>query len=177
MNHFNGKSHTDEAKNKIGITHKGRWAGDKNPRVIQPLLGKDNPNWRGGTCGQIYPAIFKKKMRPLILETYPCCQWCASEEDLVVHHIDHNIKNNEFCNLITLCRSCNSREIFELRILKFYFFRSITENKYQSLYLWDCETEIINLFPGNDPELLQRFKSMEKNPVANQNKEWGVIKQ
>jgi hypothetical protein len=27
---------------------KGKWSGSKNPRVSNPLSGKDNPNWKGG---------------------------------------------------------------------------------------------------------------------------------
>jgi 5-methylcytosine-specific restriction endonuclease McrA/mannose-6-phosphate isomerase-like protein (cupin superfamily) len=37
-----------------------------------------------------------------------CCQLCGETEDLHVHHIDYNKKNNEEGNLITLCRKCHN---------------------------------------------------------------------
>lgn len=101
---------------------------DKNPRAKAPLNGKDNPNWRGGiSYGKIYPYKFKKKVRPLILEIYKCCQWCGKTDKLVVHHIDHNIRNNEFENLITLCHICNIKEYWHMKNLKYHFFKKIVK--------------------------------------------------
>ena len=39
---------SDERKRAISLRNKGKWSGNKNPRVINPFKGKDNPNWRGG---------------------------------------------------------------------------------------------------------------------------------
>jgi len=36
------------------------------------------------------------------------CQFCFGHEDLEVHHMDRNRKNNESRNLITLCYKCHS---------------------------------------------------------------------
>lgn len=38
----------DKRRKLISDRKKGEWAGDKNPRFITPLIGKENPNWRGG---------------------------------------------------------------------------------------------------------------------------------
>lgn len=51
------------------------------------------------------------------------CQLCGSPYKTHVHHIDHNTKNNDPTNLITLCGSCNvkerwHREIYEPMIRK-----------------------------------------------------------
>jgi hypothetical protein len=37
------------------------------------------------------------------------CTSCGSSNELIVHHRDHNRKNHDFNNLITLCRSCHAR--------------------------------------------------------------------
>jgi hypothetical protein len=39
---------SDERKHAISLRNKGKWSGNKNPRVTNPFKGKDNPNWRGG---------------------------------------------------------------------------------------------------------------------------------
>jgi len=36
------------------------------------------------------------------------CTCCKSSSDLIVHHRDHNPKNHDFDNLVTLCRSCHT---------------------------------------------------------------------
>lgn len=128
LNHFYGKHFTESASLKLSEKHKAisKWEGDKNPRVSDPFDGEKNPNWRGGiSYGSIYPYKFKKKMRPLILETYTCCQWCGTADKLVVHHLDHNIRNNEFENLITLCHSCNIKEYWYMNKIKYHFFRKV----------------------------------------------------
>lgn len=39
---------SDERKRAISLRNKGKWSGNRNPRVINPFKGKDNPNWKGG---------------------------------------------------------------------------------------------------------------------------------
>lgn len=36
------------------------------------------------------------------------CQFCFGSENLEVHHMDRDRKNNDFRNLITLCYKCHS---------------------------------------------------------------------
>jgi len=48
------------------------------------------------------------------------CACCGAEEQLVVHHLDHNGRgkatpNNDLDNLEVLCRACHAREHRELR--------------------------------------------------------------
>lgn len=45
-----------------------------------------------------------KKYRTL----YHKCEKCISTFDLLVHHIDHNRKNNKIENLQVLCTSCHA---------------------------------------------------------------------
>ncbi len=37
----------------------------------------------------------------------PICQICKEKENLVVHHIDQDKKNNSLNNFVTLCRYCH----------------------------------------------------------------------
>lgn len=43
-----GKKLSDEHRKSISMRMKGKWSGNNNPRVSNPLKGKDNPNWKGG---------------------------------------------------------------------------------------------------------------------------------
>ena len=46
--------------------------------------------------------------RNVIIATEKNCQVCSCMDDIVVHHIDRNPKNNHISNLTVLCRSCHS---------------------------------------------------------------------
>jgi hypothetical protein len=37
------------------------------------------------------------------------CLLCGSKKMIIIHHIDHNNKNNDINNLVTLCRRCHPR--------------------------------------------------------------------
>lgn len=177
LNSFYGKTHTEET-NKINAEHnKGKWVGDKNPRFVNPLDGANNPNWRGGTSyNTIYPYKFKKKMRPLILATYTDCQWCGTKDDLVVHHIDHNIRNNDFCNLITLCRICNIKECHHQTMFKSYLFNMITHSKYLESHVGYNEFKNPYFGRTDESEFFIDSKYGKKSDcVANGGKEWGII--
>ena len=43
-----GRKWSLERRQSLSLKKKGVWSGDKNPRVTNPLNGKDNPNWKGG---------------------------------------------------------------------------------------------------------------------------------
>lgn len=45
-----GMKWSEESKQKLSAVKKaiGKWKGENNPRHINPLCGKDNPNWKGG---------------------------------------------------------------------------------------------------------------------------------
>lgn len=42
------------------------------------------------------------------------CQFCWSEKNIEVHHLDRNRKNNDPKNMLTLCRKCH-REFHQKR--------------------------------------------------------------
>lgn len=78
-------------------------------------FGKTSPNWNGGiSCEPYCDAWADKEFKNDIKErdNHKCQNPCCSgdfENDIVVHHINYNKKNCHPNNLITLCRSCNSR--------------------------------------------------------------------
>ena len=43
-----GKKLSDDHRRSISLRMKGKWSGDSNPRVANPLNGENNPNWKGG---------------------------------------------------------------------------------------------------------------------------------
>lgn len=45
------------------------------------------------------------------------CEVCGSKKNLCVHHKDLNRHNNKESNLITLCRSCHTKEHLRLKTL------------------------------------------------------------
>lgn len=55
---------------------------------------ENNNNWKGGT-----------KYRHLVI--IEKCELCGSTKNLVVHHIDHNRRNNSKENLMVLCKKCH----------------------------------------------------------------------
>lgn len=80
------------------------------PRGLKSAnTGPKNGNWSGGDDGL-------RAMNPIALLRDNCqCQRCymgldkLKRNNLHVHHIDKNPKNNRLENLITLCRSCHQK--------------------------------------------------------------------
>jgi len=78
--------------------------------------GENNPQWKGGISCEPYCDVwldkdFKQsiKDRDGNICLNPDCWGNCNHLPLTIHHIDYNKKNCEPQNLITLCRSCNSR--------------------------------------------------------------------
>jgi len=66
--------------------------------------GEDHPNWKDGS--NAYRSILLKSGKK------PICTECDFDDKrvLVVHHVDHNRKNNKKNNLIWMCRNCHYLE-------------------------------------------------------------------
>lgn len=81
--------------------------------ALPPMLGKNNPSWRGGRSFWPYPADWTKTLKEAIRQRdgYKCRNCgCPQEESLKklsIHHIDYNKQNCNPENLITLCNSCH----------------------------------------------------------------------
>lgn len=130
-----GHRHSEESKRKMKLKHKGKklseghkqklseahmgkttWNSgltketDKRVRrMAEARIGEKNPSWRGGISFESYTSDFNRELKEQIKkrDNYTC-QHCGVMEDLAVHHIDYDKKNNVPLNLITLCRACNS---------------------------------------------------------------------
>jgi len=50
----------------------------------------------------------KKRIKILERDNYEC-QFCFDKNDIQIHHIDRNRKNNKPTNLIVLCRECHRK--------------------------------------------------------------------
>ena len=59
-----------------------------------------NHQWKGGT------GTFRQLARETQEEI---CHWCKSDKNLLVHHIDHDRKNNRHDNLIIICKKCRQK--------------------------------------------------------------------
>ena len=116
-----GKKLTESVKKKISLALQGK----NNPRhsektkqkislAAQKRTGKNAGNWLGGISKLPYAFDFNKELKILIRKRDKrTCQLCHKRKranyDLPIHHIDYNKQNSAPKNLITLCRSCNSR--------------------------------------------------------------------
>ena len=93
---YTRKPHSEETKRKIGKGNKGK------------LIGEKNHQWQGGKSFETYGVDWTLTLKQSIRQrdNYTC-QMCGKEPSIQVHHIDHNKKNCNSNNLITLCRSCH----------------------------------------------------------------------
>ncbi len=78
-------------------------------------IGPGNPSWKGGVSFEPYCEVWKDKEYKKSIkqrDDNKCLNtYCNSKDptDLTIHHIDYNKKNCGPNNLITICRSCNSK--------------------------------------------------------------------
>lgn len=101
-----GRHHSDETKQKM-----------RGPRNIYngDHRGSKNPMWKGGICQLPYPFDFNNELKTLIRKRDKyICQLCNKTQrqegrKLSVHHIDYDKDNLSPKNLISLCKSCNSK--------------------------------------------------------------------
>lgn len=93
--------------------------------------GENNPNWMGGIGTSPYPPEFNEELKEQVCERdNHTCQLCGRteedslkqwEERLGIHHIDYIKENIDPTNLVTLCRSCNSKVNFNREYWKRFF--------------------------------------------------------
>jgi len=125
-----GNKHSDAAKIKMSISHKGKKHNkDWNVRIRQSKIGKKRKPfseewkrkigdskrgnksnlWKGGITNNPYPTDWTETLRRSIRErdNY-ICQLC-SQYGNEVHHIDYNKQNCNPNNLITLCLKCHPK--------------------------------------------------------------------
>ena len=101
--------------------------------------GPGNPNWKGGISFEPYCSVWKDaeyKSDIRDRDGNVCLNpYCDSKNinDLTIHHIDYNKKNCTPQNLITVCRSCNSRANVD-RKWHIVWYRTILSKRYGYKY-------------------------------------------
>lgn len=65
------------------------------------MSGKGNPAWIDGNSRN-YQRRLLERNKPDVL-----CEWCGAEENIQIHHIDHDRTNCQLDNLMWLCNHCN----------------------------------------------------------------------
>lgn len=104
----------------LGHKHSTTWSNWNNSFrcpacAIIKNYGIGNGNWQGGISYEPYCPIWQDKEYKediKLRDGYKCLNpYCDSKKsnDLVIHHIDYNKKNCGPNNLITVCKSCNSK--------------------------------------------------------------------
>jgi len=73
-------------------------------RHSERMSGEGNPAWVGGTARRYQVRILEEK------DPIKVCSWCGTDEDIQIHHIDHNRDNADLSNLVWLCGNCNKLE-------------------------------------------------------------------
>jgi hypothetical protein len=119
-------------KEKVRISVKKLWQNeDYREKMVKAHdirikgKGKLHYNWLGGKSFEPYTVEFNRKLKNEIRERdcYKCkgCGVMEFEQRHSIHHIDYNKENCSLENLITICRSCNSKANFDrYRWIKFY---------------------------------------------------------
>ena len=146
-----GRKFTEEHRLNMSKALKGKYAGkraywyekkfskytrDKISESRRGLLvGKDNPNWKGGKSFEDYcPMWTDKEYKQFIRDRdgnkclNPYCNK-INPFDLHIHHINYDKKECRPVNLITVCRSCNARANFDRKWHKAWY-KAIIKNRY-----------------------------------------------
>ena len=145
-----GIKRSEEVKRKISLKVKKAMKRDDvkkklelrslNIKYINKISGENNSNWKGGISLDEYCPIFSlKEFKNIILERDKhVCQNCGItrmlslkvyECNLSIHHIDYNKKNCDLFNLITVCKSCNTKANYNREYWKNFYFELIGDIK------------------------------------------------
>ncbi len=127
-----------------GHEHQIRWehwySGVRCPYCfIIKNSGPGNPNWRGGKSFEPYCEVWSDKEYKQDIKDRDgnkCLNpYCSAKDpkDLTIHHIDYDKQNCHYSNLITVCRSCNSRANKDFNWHK-HWYRAILTKRYNYKY-------------------------------------------
>lgn len=127
-NHFFGRHHTKESKEKNRIAHIGKKPNEKQlaglayGRILKKGIsapwaknlpqsfkkGEQHINWKGG-CSSWRGKNWKKICKSILIRDNFRCVECSCTKNLSVHHIIpwRVMKNNSESNLVALCKKCH----------------------------------------------------------------------
>lgn len=100
-----------EVREKIKKINQDRCIKGLNKTIFKK--GEEHPNWLGGISFEPYGIEFNDNLKEQIRkrDNYICQECNKTQEELnrllSVHHVDYNKKNNNPCNLISLCFKCH----------------------------------------------------------------------
>lgn len=95
---WKGRIVSEEEKEKIRLRVKGRWSGNKNPRHINPLNGKDNGRWKGGILS------LKTEFRSRISDwKNASMSFCNYKSVVTGKNFDHIHHTTSFTNILEEC--------------------------------------------------------------------------
>ena len=126
-----GRRHSIEEKQKMSIRMK-KYIQEHPEELIRLSLitkGENNSHWQGGKSFEPYTSEFNRELRQIIRRRdNHTCQLCGVPEcecieNLSIHHIDYNKKNNSSDNLVALCRSCNAKVNRRQKVWTNYFLK------------------------------------------------------
>lgn len=112
-------------KDKMCKIAKKAWRDNKRRINMSNRVSKENhPFWQGGKSfeeyGREFDNGFKEQIR--FRDNYRCkvcgCPQIENGQQLDIHHLDRNKKNNNINNLITICRSCHIKLHWKLNKAK-----------------------------------------------------------
>ena len=138
FNHYRrGKYHSPETRQKMSKDRKGKHHSPETKRLMSEnhadFKGENHPLWKGGVSKLPYCPIWTPWLKDEIKErdnfqckNPGCDKEIIKNNSLCVHHIDYDKKNCSTNNLITLCRSCNTKANFNREHWKEVYLNIIT---------------------------------------------------
>ena len=132
------RNHTEESKRKISQNRRNKCLGNDNPmsksEVRAKVSGENSYLWCGGISFEPYCKMFNNYLKEQVrIRDNRICQECGKTEKengekLIVHHV-HYDKNNCYPDLISLCRSDNSKVNFNRDYWEEHFMNKLKERE------------------------------------------------
>ena len=116
----------------------GTFKGKNNPNWGK--FREKNPNWKDGASFEPYGLEFDSSLREQVRfrEKYKCklcdCSQLENGQQLEVHHIDYDKKNNNLNNLVALCIHCHRKTNGNRKHWTKYFVELLSKEK-----VWERE--------------------------------------
>ena len=85
---------------------------DANERISFHNTGENNYSFSGGTSRNYHKNVLLRKNPDVV------CEWCNYDDNVQIHHIDHDTNNGHPDNLMWLCYNCNLLEAHAYHLSK-----------------------------------------------------------